>query len=227
MNTSISSKMTKYLESHIDYFFEIVYGDSKDEYDELYSHVYKYEIDNFISDCEHRFRKLESMDEIFNVDIIKNVLIFNFFDDTTEKDVITDLHEFSLDMLKYALGIKPKIDTTKEKDEKHIKDNNLTEDEYSYLVESVHSQFHKAHCYLTSWYIHKNDNKVTDQFVDVIKNTEFLCKHLGKKFTLIDDYIKQYINSINLYYKITGEIPYERIENVEHHYGIKRSDLVF
>lgn len=227
MNTSISSKMTKYLESHIDYFFEIVYGDSKDEYGELYSHVYKYEIDNFIGDCEHNFKKLEDIDDIFSANNIKNVLVFNFFDDIVEKAIINNLHEFSLIMLKYALGVQQeKPISTEEKHEKYIK-NSLTEDEYSYLVESIYAQFYEAHCYLTSWYIHKNDNKVTDQFVDVIKNTKFLCKHLGKKFTLIDDYVKQYINSINLYYKFTGEIPYERIENMEHHYGIKRSDLVF
>lgn len=226
MNTSISSKMTKYLESHIDYFFEIVYGDSKDEYDELYSHVYKYEINNFISNCEHRFRKLETMDEIFNVDIIKNVLIFNFFDDAIKKDTVTDLHEFSLNMLKDALGIKPKIDTTKEKDGKHIK-SSLTEDEYSCLVESVYTQFDEAYRYLTGWYIYKNDNTVTDQYVEVIKKTKFLCEKFGKAFTMVDDYIKQYIHSINLYYKITGEIPYDRNERIEHHYGIKRSDLVF
>lgn len=209
----IVSKIVKYFENNIDNIFKIIYGSEVDEYDDLYSNVYKCEVRNFIELIERNLNKLERCGIIFGVNELYQSFLTYWFDTNKLEDinVCNKLRVFIRNILHeiyYNENSETKLD--------------VSENENKYIISLLNKKLSESENYLCNL---KIDNDNTDK-----KLFNMIKEQKGEEYCneIIKDRVDKYIKLNNIIFKLTNNKPNSILfQSTCKLYNIKRSEFIF
>lgn len=207
-----TGKIIKELELNLNNLIISIFNRTNDEYDTPYTKVYKSEIFDFFKRLEYSLSKLEKQDILINSDILKNQIILSWNINNINIDkidkVITQIISkvYSVDIFENI-----KVNVT------------LTDNENSIIKSSIKEKLDFYENILIS--IYKKDLK------DINYKALNALKELDKDGyeDMVNKYVRNYIDIVNLYYKLTGIINKDnyKFAIICKNFNIERSQFLF
>lgn len=209
----IVGKIVKYFENNIDNIFKIIYGSEIDEYDDLYSNVYKCEVRNFIERIECDLNKLKNSGFILGINEIYQSFISNWFDVDCFEDikVCNNIRNFIEEMLHEFYC-----------NENNSTNFNITDNENKYIISLLNKKLSESESYLCNL---KIDNDNTDK-----KLFNMIKEQKGQEYCneIIKDCVDEYIKLNNIIFKLTNNKPNSILfQSTCKLYNVKRSEFIF
>lgn len=208
-----ATEIVKYIDENIDSLFEDILGSAIDEYDEKYSSVYKYEINEFISRIESDFKILEKAEVFLSKQEILNTVLINWGCSFSDKDYINNLTTYINILLESVYC-----------------DNDTV------VKASFNDRFLEFIASLAGEKIYSSEKTLSAIVLDEDDSEENQIMRGFKKMDIdrynryIESLKKDYVTASNLNYSITGKEPYlSKIihESICRHFGIARSEFDF
>lgn len=212
----MTSFIMKQLSADIDILFEIIFGSALDEENNKYSDIYNYETISFLNQVERDLSLLEKSGVEINKEVLKSQIITKWFCDSNHCNM-RSLDEHLMKTLQVS-----KVNT--------LKENSLeiTESENNLIKKLLSSASDEVRKILLSLII--KDNK-EDQSVNLLLH--FKETDLAHYEHLISEFKKEYIDTVNLSYKLFNKQPKDWSTGLSLHeavcknYNIKREEFLF
>lgn len=217
----LGSIIAKYIEKNIDKVCEIFLGDIYDEFDEKYSDVYKYEIQEYLCVIESSVNELLAINNEITHKDMKTILIKeNSFYGNLDKINFEQLNVFVKSLLEECLSKYYTQNNTNI--DKNLLGDNLSEEELEFIKTSICVTYNIAYKRLTDIIINKETH------LSLLKNSD--REDDRKKYKNIVDRLKHdFIVALNTQYKLYGEIPKKDsiFEGICKRFNIKRNEFLF